>query len=397
MLHVIGGASPVDARPFEFVERKGRGHPDTLVDAIADEISRRYSRYCLEKFGAICNHWIDKCILIGGESRFEFGQSAMLQPIRLIVIGKATTAVGRSVVPLEEIAREGAIAVIEQVVASFDKDHDLKVEVRTNDYQGAGRPAAWYKPSVVQRSPSREDLANDAVICAGFAPFSATEEVTFRLAEMFFDDRMRRLRPYIGSDIKVLSQRIGEQLDITACVPFVARETSSRAFYDERLEEIREDMILAAGEILSSRGRSCHVRVHLNTRDDEQTVYMSHYGSCLDTGDVGAVGRGNRGSGLITPARPMSIEAPSGKNPKYHSGKILDIAAFNLAREIAAATGRTAEVIISTQTGLPLANPFAVVVHLEGEVGDDLEGRVKEIGRSALSSIQEITGSFVAA
>jgi S-adenosylmethionine synthetase len=37
----------------EVVERKGSGHPDTLADGVAEAISRAYSRYCLDAFGAI--------------------------------------------------------------------------------------------------------------------------------------------------------------------------------------------------------------------------------------------------------------------------------------------------------------------------------------------------------
>ena len=42
-------------------------------------------------------------------------------------------------------------------------------------------------------------------------------------------------------------------------------------------------------------------------------------------GDDGSVGRGNRANGLITPCRPMSMEASSGKNPINHVGKIYNI------------------------------------------------------------------------
>ena len=51
---------------FEIVERKGIGHPDTLSDALAEELSRVYSNYTLSKFGVILHHNFDKVGLCGG-------------------------------------------------------------------------------------------------------------------------------------------------------------------------------------------------------------------------------------------------------------------------------------------------------------------------------------------
>jgi len=34
-----------DLLPVEIVERKGIGHPDTVCDALAEELSRAYSKY----------------------------------------------------------------------------------------------------------------------------------------------------------------------------------------------------------------------------------------------------------------------------------------------------------------------------------------------------------------
>jgi hypothetical protein len=45
-----GVVSPGD---IAIVERKGWGHPDTLADHLAERLSRAYSRYTLERFGAV--------------------------------------------------------------------------------------------------------------------------------------------------------------------------------------------------------------------------------------------------------------------------------------------------------------------------------------------------------
>ena len=38
------------AHSIELVERKGLGHPDSICDALAEELSRSLSRYCLAQW-----------------------------------------------------------------------------------------------------------------------------------------------------------------------------------------------------------------------------------------------------------------------------------------------------------------------------------------------------------
>ncbi len=40
-----------DQRPVEIVERKGLGHPDSICDAVAEQVSLALSRRYREKFG----------------------------------------------------------------------------------------------------------------------------------------------------------------------------------------------------------------------------------------------------------------------------------------------------------------------------------------------------------
>ena len=59
------------AAPYEMVEHKGRGHPDTLCDALAENLSITLSRFYLERFGEILHHNVDKALLLGGALRLR--------------------------------------------------------------------------------------------------------------------------------------------------------------------------------------------------------------------------------------------------------------------------------------------------------------------------------------
>ena len=50
-------------------------------------------------------------------------------------------------------------------------------------------------------------------------------------------------------------------------------------------------------------------------------------------GDSGATGRGNRRNGLITPTKPMTLEAYYGKNPITHIGRTYQDLAIDMAKK----------------------------------------------------------------
>lgn len=71
--------------PFEVVERKGIGHPDTVADAIAEKISVEYSKYSLDHFGAVLHHNIDKFAVLGGLVDVDWGKGQMMLIFRKIL------------------------------------------------------------------------------------------------------------------------------------------------------------------------------------------------------------------------------------------------------------------------------------------------------------------------
>lgn len=75
-------------------------------------------------------------------------------------------------------------------------------------------------------------------------------------------------------------------------------------------------------------------------------------GTSAEVGDDGQVGRGNRVNGIITPGRPVSLEAAVGRNPVSHVGKIYNA---SLARDAAEAiVAKTAG--FATRDGKPVAD-----------------------------------------
>jgi S-adenosylmethionine synthetase len=387
------GRLPADRWTIEMVERKGVGHPDTLSDGVAEAISQAYSRYTLERFGHVAHHWVDKCMLIGGESRIRPGRGELIRPMKLIVVGKITTELGDRAIPVREIAIAAAHEFFARRLPRLDVRTGLVIEFELNSAVGAGRPARWYRPSQVgDLTPLASVRANDAVICSAYAPLSRTEQAVLDIERHLNGDAFKVAHPEIGSDIKVLASRIGHAVDIVACVPWIADLTPSRAVYDAGKEWVTAEIRRIAEANLNDHD----VTVRINTRDDDEAIYLTATGTASDTGDVGVVGRGNRVNGLITPGRVTSIEAPAGKNPTYHSGKIYAVLALDLAHRIAAKVGAECYVGITTSTGNPLSAPDLVAAELvDTPLTDDVRQGVEELVHRSLDGVGHISDQLV--
>jgi S-adenosylmethionine synthetase len=378
---------------FEVVERKGIGHPDTLCDAIAEHISCAYSRYCIKKYGVIPNHWVDKCTLIGGACDRSFGRGEVIRPLQIHVIGKVTHYIGKEEIPVFDIALRAVDAYLKDVFPHITQN-DYQLKLFTNHNWGAGRPQSWYAPQTIDEiCPPEKATANDAVICVAYAPLSPLERLTLMLEEKINGKAFKKEHPYIGTDVKVIACRREEKVHLTLCIPFIAIFTPTRDFYDLKKNEIIDLILQYAREAFSQFTYT----VRINTRDDEKQVYMTHLGSAADTGDVGVVGRGNRMNGLITPNRPQSIEAPCGKNPVYHTGKIYSVLAQKIADDVAKVCGGDVEVYLTSETGNPLSQPAHLLINFMGVTPNEIdETLVREIVHKNLSGTVELTYDLIA-
>jgi S-adenosylmethionine synthetase len=94
---------PVEKRTFELVERKGIGHPDTLIDGIVETFSNNLCKEYLKETGRIMHHNVDKGLICGGKTQPDYGGGKFIKPIRVILCGRATSAVGSKEIAIDEI------------------------------------------------------------------------------------------------------------------------------------------------------------------------------------------------------------------------------------------------------------------------------------------------------
>lgn len=83
--------------PFEAVERKGRGHPDTICDLLVEQVSRDLARFYSNQCGRVLHYNIDKALLVGGKASPAFGAGRIIEPARLYLGDRAVSTLDGSI------------------------------------------------------------------------------------------------------------------------------------------------------------------------------------------------------------------------------------------------------------------------------------------------------------
>ena len=369
--------------PLEIVERKGVGHPDTICDALAEHLSVALSRAYLARFGAIQHHNVDKGLLWGGAARPAFGGGEIRAPIELHLGGRATVEVGGKALPVDELAVESSRAWIRANLRFLDPDRHVRIvpHIRAT----SAELAALF----LRQSEAGVPLANDTSFGVGFAPLDELERIVLAVEQRLNGPAVKQAHPEIGEDVKVMGARHGRAIALTVACALVDRHVTSLADYRAKKAQVGELALDAARGVSFS---PIEVQVNAADGDTPESIYLTVTGLSVESGDDGQVGRGNRVNGLITPARPMSLEAAAGKNPITHVGKLYNVIAHRTAHAVVAEVPGVVEAqcFLLSRVGRPIADPqfFEVTVRLEDPRAlATITPRVEEVARAELARI----------
>ncbi len=371
----------IDRQEYEVCEHKGIGHPDTITDAVCEAASRELSLEYRERFGQIMHHNLDKGLLIAGSSAPRFGGGAVTAPMKLIICGRATTSGGK--IDVREIVTEAARRYLRKHIRCGLEHFRIETEIK----EGSSNLQAVM-------SGRRETFrANDTSFGVGFAPYSRLEQLVLRLAEVLKSGEFRRDFPVAGDDFKIMAYRLGSH-----GAPVL---TIALAMIDKHVRSVGHYFLLKQAildRLLSSLAEPAEIRI--NVLDDadsknESGIYLTVTGLSAEMGDDGQVGRGNRASGLITPKRAMSLEAVAGKNPVSHVGKLYNVLATLIARDVHENIDAVEEisVLLLSAIGRPIGQPQAAVAELsvKGGITTALEEQVRTIVHRWLANADQVT------
>lgn len=383
-------SEPVSKKPIEMVERKGRGHPDYIADGSAEAVSKALSKYYLENFGVILHHNVDKGLVVGGSSNPKFGGGDVLEPIYIIIAGRATTAVQVKEgvvehVPIGPIVMKSIKDFIRNNFRFLDPDKHVIIDYMIRP--GSRDLRALFEAKEVIPP------ANDTSIGVGFAPLTPTERLVLETEQYLNSYDVKKELPELGEDIKVMGLRESNKIKLSIAIAMVSRYIPNPDHYLSVKSEVIERIKKLASQITDME-----VEVYVNTADRPNlgAYYLTVTGTSAEAGDDGNTGRGNRANGLITPFRPMSMEAVAGKNPVNHVGKLYNVISYIIAdrihKEVKGVTNVT--VYMLSQIGRPIDQPLNINISVNVENKNNfntIRYEAEAIADSELSNITRLT------
>ena len=139
--------------------------------------------------------------------------------------------------------------------------------------------------------------------------------------------------------------------------------------------------------------------ISINTRDnlENDDLYLTLTGSAVESGDEGAVGRGNRSCGFIPFCRNISLEAPCGKNPVYHTGKLFTVIGNIISNRIYNQIGIENTVYLTSQMGGKIEEPWKIAIGLTNNsfISSGLKSTIENIVNEELKKHNKTTQDII--
>ena len=366
--------------PVEMCEHKGVGHPDTITDAVCEAVARELVRTYEREFGSPMHFNVDKGLLVGGRSAPRFSGGEVLDRPKLIVCGRASNPGGR--LDLAQLVVSSASNWLDANLQAGSSRFRLSSEVK----EGSANLQQVFGRKTVR--------ANDTSFGVGFAPLSVLERKVIALAEALASPKLREQIPAAGQDFKVMGLRNRREFNFTVAIALIDRHISSLADYFAAKDRIRAILQTSV---------DAEDRIALNQLDNpdaknEQDIYLTVTGLSAEMGDDGQVGRGNRVNRLITPGRPMSLEAAAGKNPYSHVGKIYNVLAHRIARRVCEQVPEVKEATIRllSTVGWPIDEPQMAAVEINGKINEAVQSRVMAVAEREFDSLGGLIADLAA-
>ncbi len=387
---------PVPMRKIELVERKGIGHPDSVADALAEEVSKALCRMYKKEFGTVLHHNTDETQIAAGQASPKFGGGHIIDPSYILLVGRATTNITDvktkdiRCLPCKPIALAAARNYLKKTFPNLDVDSEVVLDARLG--QGSDDLRGVYKSSKI--------LANDTSFGVGYAPYSITDRLVLTTEE-YINGKMKDILPETGQDVKVMASRVGNDITMTVACAMVDKYIDDLEHYKSVVEQMYDKVNQHALDIIGDE--KINFKLDINTGDDydKGVIYLTCTGLSQEMGDDGSVGRGNRCNGLITPYRPMSMEATSGKNPITHIGKIYNVMSKLIAEDVAKKVSPEVEVRVRilSQIGKPVSEPLNCNIQLVSATEDKKIGQWKQEAESIayewLDNVDKVTDLII--
>jgi S-adenosylmethionine synthetase len=340
----------ISQMPFEIVEIKGRGHPDTMCDLICEQVSADLLRFYQAHCGRPLHYNVDKALLVAGNASPRFGGGTIIEPVKFYLGDRATDTFNGKQLRLEDVLRKSVQSWLSENVRFLKLGSNL-------EFYSEIKPSSESLTAVEERA-----VSNDTSVGVGSWPPTPLEQALIGLEAHLNSIEFKSRHPETGEDIKIMATRHDREGKVVCAIAMVDRYLESVNDYLAAKSTVKEEI----GLYLNQWKNEINFSLAINCLDaperEESGLYLTVTGLSCENGDSGQVGRGNRVNNVISFLRPQTMEAWAGKNPISHVGRIYSFAARNLAKAVCESLPEASQVdvFIVGQAGSPVDRPSHV-------------------------------------
>jgi len=364
---------------LEIIERKGMGHPDTLADKLAEECSRAYSNYCMKHFGCVLHHNFDKLYIGAGCFRYENGKTNMYSKVKVVLNGRASNTMNGEKINIDSVLIPVIKKYLNSVMPRLDVDNEVDIIVNCSQNTQVKN---WFTPQDINDVPDAINVfANDTSLCVSHYPPTYSEKLALEIEQYFWEYIDYYPTPKfneIGQDIKVMVSRIDKDITVTICMPVYPDCYNSREEYIEIVKKHEKDIYVMISKFENVDNYNVKIEINRIANGDYR-VYSLIKGSCIECGEEGVVGRGNNSQGLISSFRQHTMEAPSGKNERYHTGRVMSFLSENSVKRIANECNLKVTMYALTRNKMSLLDPFLSYISVDKKIDKNTEEKIHKI------------------
>ncbi|HMN28141.1 MAG TPA: methionine adenosyltransferase, partial [Caldilineaceae bacterium] len=274
--------TPVEQQGVELVERKGVGHPDSICDAIMEQVSVALCRAYLATFEHILPHNLDKGLLVAGVTQPRLGGGRALHPMRLVLGERATADYKGKRIDVGALAEASASNWLRQHLRFVAPAQHLI-------FQNELKPGSPELTDLFERTAIG---ANDTPAAVEYVPLSETEQLVLAGEHFLNSAAFKQRFPETGEDVKVMGYHHWRELTLTIAMAFVDCFVPNAKHYFARKQAICATLDAHLRSQLRTIER---LRIDLNSLDaaerGEAGMYLTVLGASAESGDSGQVGR----------------------------------------------------------------------------------------------------------
>lgn len=258
---------------------------------------------------------------------------------------------------------------------------DVKIIYNSNNFS---QRKNWYTPQSIDDLPDAKNISSsDTSVCVVKTGESNCEKICKEIENIFFRREKNGFAVPIfknlGQDIKIMISRLKENIDITICLHVFVTCFNTFQEYADILKEYERIIESKINPICRKFGYKFTLNIN-KTQEGSFRIYKTYKGSCIDCGEEGVVGRGNNSRGLISVFNPHTMEAPFGKNERYHAGRVLDFLCRQLGDKILEVYNANSCTFCITRNQNSLFEPYVFKISLDKKIDNrQIELLIKNI------------------